>query len=62
MTNCTIPQQTPRCYLKGTEIYANEIICELVLPDKTDKETLLFEKYKKWMYVDCEIPQQVINN
>lgn len=39
-----------------------KIICELVLPDKTDKETLLFEKYKKWMYVDCEIPQQVINN
>ena len=26
MTNCTIPQQTPRCYLKGTEIFANEII------------------------------------
>ena len=36
--------------------------CELVLPDKSDKEILLFEKYKKWMYVDCEIPQQVIDN
>ena len=37
-------------------------ICELVLPDKTDKEILLFEKYRKWLYVDCEIPQQVIDN
>ena len=37
-------------------------ICELVLPEKTEAEKRLFEKYKKWMYVDCEIPQQVIDN
>ena len=39
-----------------------KVICELVLPDKTDKEILLFEKYKKWIHSDCEIPEQVIDN
>lgn len=39
-----------------------KVTFELVLPEKTDKELLLFEKYKKWLYVDCEIPQQVIDN